>query len=81
MRQFVGKSEFTSIKLSAMVNNPPRGSKIEAAKRSGVDLTLTIRRLGLTPTQRAREMEGALRLVEELQTLRTQEEKNSTRLF
>jgi hypothetical protein len=43
------------------------GSKIEAAKRYGVDLTLTIRRLGLTPTQRAREMEGALHLVEELQ--------------
>jgi len=54
-------------RLLGLVSKPPRGSKIEAAKRYGVDLTLTIRRLGLTPTQRAREMEGALRLVEELQ--------------
>jgi len=28
-----------------LVNKPPRGSKIEAAKRYGVDLTLTVRRL------------------------------------
>ena len=54
-------------RLLSLVNKPPRGSKIEAAKRYGVDLTLTVRRLGLTPTQRAREMEAALRLVEELQ--------------
>ncbi len=53
--------------LLDLINNPPRGSKIEAAKLYGVDLTLNIRRLGLTPTQRAREMEGALLLVEELQ--------------
>jgi len=62
-------------RLLGLVNNPPRGSKIEAAKRYGVDLTLTIRRLGLTPTQRAREMEGALGLVEELQRAAHRKEK------
>ena len=63
-------------RLLGLVNKPPRGSKIEAAKRYGVDLTLTVRRLGLTPTQRAREMEGALRLVEELQRAAHGKEKS-----
>jgi hypothetical protein len=54
-------------RLLELVNNPPPGSKIEAAKVYGVDLTLMVRRLALTPTQRAREMEGALLLLEELQ--------------
>jgi hypothetical protein len=47
-------------RLYALVQNPPPGSKIEAAKEYGVDLTLNLRRLLLTPTERAREMEGAL---------------------
>ncbi len=54
-------------RLLELINNLPRGSKIEAAKHYGVDLTLTLRRLKLTPAQRAREMEGALLLLEELQ--------------
>jgi hypothetical protein len=53
-------------RLFNLVNNPPPGSKIEAAKLYGVDLTLNLRRLALTPTERVREMEGALRFVEEL---------------
>ena len=53
-------------RLYALVQNPPPGSKMEAAKVYGVDLTLKLRRLLLTPTERAREMEGALRFVEQL---------------
>jgi len=53
-------------RLYALVQNPPPGSKMEAAKVYGVDLTLNLRRLLLTPTERAREMEGALRFVEQL---------------
>ncbi|HXB19889.1 MAG TPA: hypothetical protein VNV88_00840 [Candidatus Solibacter sp.] len=53
-------------RLFNLVNNPPPGSKIEAAKLYGVDLTLNLRRLALTPTERVREMEGALRFMEEL---------------
>ena len=53
-------------RLYALVQNPPPGSKMEAAKEYGVDLTLNLRRLLLTPTERAREMEGALRFVEQL---------------
>lgn len=54
-------------RLYALVQNPPAGSKIEAAKRYGSDLTLTLRNLTLTPSQRVREMEQALRFVGDLQ--------------
>ena len=53
-------------RLLELVANPPPGSKIEAANKYGVDLTLNVGRLLLTPTERMRDMEGALRLVEEL---------------
>jgi hypothetical protein len=53
-------------RLLELVAHPPPGSKIEAAKQYGVDLTLNVRRLLLSPTERMREMEGALRLVEEM---------------
>lgn len=50
-----------------LVANPPPGSKIEAAIQYGVDLTLNLRSLELTPTERVREMEAVLRFVEALQ--------------
>lgn len=60
-------------RLYELIQNPPPGSKIEAAKQYGVDLTLNLRSLALTPTERVLHMLGALRLVEEL-------EKASTRV-
>jgi hypothetical protein len=54
-------------RLYELVMNPPPGSKIEAAKKYGVDLTLNLRSLALTPTERVQEMEGALEFVHELQ--------------
>jgi len=54
-------------RLYELVQNPPRGSKIEAAKQYGVDLTLNLRSLALTPTERVLRMVQALRLVEELE--------------
>ena len=54
-------------RLDELVINPPPGSKIEAAKEYGVDLTLNLRSLAMTPTERAEAMEGALNLVEQLQ--------------
>jgi predicted nucleotidyltransferase len=53
-------------RLFELINNPPPGSKIEAAKRYGVDLTLMARSLTLTAEERAREMEGALQFAENL---------------
>lgn len=52
-------------RLYELVQNPPPGSKMEAAKVYGIDLTLNLRRLLLTPTERAREMERALRFVQQ----------------
>lgn len=54
-------------RLYELVQNPPPGSKIEAAKQYGIDLTLNLRRLAMTPTERVQEMEAALDLIRELQ--------------
>ena len=54
-------------RLYELVQNPPPGSKIEAAKQYGVDLTLNLRSLALTPTERVLQMLQALELVEELE--------------
>ena len=53
-------------RLFDLVANPPPGSKVEAAKKFGIDLTLNLRNLVLTPTERIQKMEGALRFLEEL---------------
>ena len=53
-------------RLWDLIHNPPPGSKIEAAKKFGIDLTLTLRNLTLTPTERVKEMEAALRFAEQL---------------
>jgi len=47
-------------RLWDLIHNPPPGSKIEAARKYGFDLTLNLRRLQLTPTERAEAMNSAL---------------------
>ena len=49
-----------------MIQQPPKGSAIAAAKEFGVDLTLNVRKLGLTPTQRLQEMVSFQTMLEEL---------------
>jgi hypothetical protein len=39
--------------------NPPPGSRAEAAKIYGIDLTLVLEQLRLTPDQRARNLQQA----------------------
>lgn len=46
--------------------NPKPGSKIAAAKEFGIDLTLLIGNLRLTPDQRVRNLQQAMYGVEEL---------------
>jgi hypothetical protein len=53
-------------RLYELIQNPPRGSKIEAAKIFGIDLTLTLRNLTLTPTERIEQMEAAVKFAEEM---------------
>ncbi|HEY7405547.1 MAG TPA: hypothetical protein VIB39_18620 [Candidatus Angelobacter sp.] len=53
-------------RLYELVQNPPPGSKMEAAKEYGIDLTLNLRSLTRTPTERVLEMEAAMRFAEAL---------------
>jgi len=51
-------------KAEAKLRNPAPGSRIEAAKQSGVDLTLLVEQLRLTPDQRVRRMLQAVQAAE-----------------
>jgi hypothetical protein len=62
-------------RLYELVMNPPPGSKIADAKEFGIDLTLNLRRLALTPTERSQEMEGALNFIRDLQDAAAQLEQ------
>jgi hypothetical protein len=42
------------------LRNPPRGSRIEAARDFGIDLTLLIERLRKTPEERVRDLQSAI---------------------
>jgi hypothetical protein len=54
-------------RLYELIKNPPPGSKIAAAKEFGIDLTLNLRSLTLTPAQRSEEMERALEFMKALE--------------
>jgi hypothetical protein len=45
--------------LIDLVNNPPPGSKLAAAKDFGFDLTLLVSSLELTPAERARRLSAS----------------------
>ena len=54
--------DMTSVEHDALVdliNNPPRGSKLAAARDFGIDLSLFVSSLELTPTERARRLSAA----------------------
>jgi len=59
-------SQPESDRLLELISNPPPGSKLEAAIKFGMALTLNVRSLQLTPAERVLEMERALRFVEAL---------------
>ena len=44
------------VRAEERLRNPAPGSRIEAAKKAGVDLTLLIEHLRLSPAERARRM-------------------------
>jgi hypothetical protein len=46
------------------LNHPVPGSRIDAAKTYGVDLTLLLEQLRLTPAERARKLEVASTVLE-----------------
>ena len=49
-----------STKAEERLTNPAPGSAIEAAREFGIDLTLVIERLRLTPEERVRELQRAM---------------------
>jgi hypothetical protein len=52
--------------LIRLITFPPPGSKIAAAKEFGIDLTLLVRTLELTPTERLQNLAAAQALFQEL---------------
>lgn len=46
--------------------NPRPGSKIAAAKEFGIDLTLLVRRLKMTPEERIRELDDFIETIEQI---------------
>lgn len=53
-------------RLIALINDPPPGSKIAEAKRYGIDLTLLVESLEMTPTERLRALDRAQPFLDEL---------------
>ena len=51
-------------RAEACLLHPARGSRIEAAKNYGIDLTLLVEQLQLTPAERARKLEIASTVLE-----------------
>lgn len=48
------------------LRNPAPGSRIEAAQKYGIDLTLLIEQLRLTPEERVRKLEAATKSLEKI---------------
>jgi hypothetical protein len=48
------------------LRNPAPGSRIEAAKKYGIDLTLLIEQLRLTPGERVRKLHAASQAMEQV---------------
>jgi hypothetical protein len=54
-------------KVEEWLLNPPVGSKAAAAKEFGIDLTLLVRNLRLTPQERAEKLQSVMRFNYEIQ--------------
>jgi hypothetical protein len=54
-------------RLIRLITSPPAGSKLAAAKDFGVDLTLLVSMLELTPTERLQKLADAQAFFQKLQ--------------
>jgi len=59
-----------------LIAHPPRGSKLAQAKKHGVDLTLLIEDLSLSPTERAKKLSSGAKA---LQALRLSGERHRSK--
>jgi hypothetical protein len=55
-------------KLIRLISWPPPGSKIAAAKEFGIDLTLLVRTLEMSPTERLQQLAAAQAFFQELRS-------------
>jgi hypothetical protein len=62
-------------RLLALIHDPPPGSAIERAKQFGVDLTLTLENLRMTPQERVVKMAQAALFAEKLRRASTAVER------
>jgi hypothetical protein len=58
--------EWRALSLEESLRHPRPGSRIEAAQRYGIDLTLLIENLRLSPAERVREMHDAMVAAEQV---------------
>jgi hypothetical protein len=63
----MGITKEERIRLAELIAEPPPESKLSAAKKYGIDLTLLAESLELTPTERLRQLARAQAFMEELQ--------------
>jgi len=66
----MGMTRVELIRLTGLIAEPPPGSRLAAAKEYGIDLTLLVESLQLTPTERLRQLAKAQPLMEELRRAR-----------
>lgn len=53
-------------RIIRLISSPPPGSKIAAAEEFGIDLSLLVRTLELTPTERLEQVAAAQSFFQEL---------------
>jgi hypothetical protein len=53
-------------RAAARLLHPAPGSRVEAAKKFGIDVTLLIEQLRLTPEERAQKLQIAARCIEQI---------------
>ena len=64
MKQLRALTASELARVSERLRHPRPGGRIEAAQRFGVDLSLLIEQLGLTPEERVRLMQAAAEAAE-----------------
>ena len=66
MRQYRPLTPVQLARAEEKLRHPRPGSRIEAAQRFGIDLTLLIEQLRLTPADRVRRMHDAAQAAEQV---------------
>ncbi len=66
MNRLVALTPYQLARAEYLLRYPPSGGRIEAAKEYGIDLTMLIEQLRLTPAERARKLEAAVTVLQRI---------------